>query len=218
MAYQHPSAGGHAQSRIPAGSPRSGVIHVNVPHDSHFVVVGNDLAQHRKLSLTARGLAVYIQSLPEGAPISIKALAWQLNEGEYRIAKALRELEEHGYLARLRARLPSGQILTPAVSLWLARGVLPFAITLALSDDIPRDLRHPAGLVAYRLRELLPAPVPESAPTPPGGPASGPRPDLPGDRPRPHPLQVCVRCDSISFRAPEPGLCNPCKREEKDAA
>ncbi|MEU2394468.1 hypothetical protein [Streptomyces sp. NPDC007369] len=118
--------------------------------------------------------------------------------------------------------------LTPAVLLWLERGVLPFAITFALSDDIPRDLRHPAGLVAYRLRELLPAPVPASAPTPTQGSASTPTlasastpfpsPDLPGDRPRPHPIQVCVRCDSISFRAAEPGLCNPCKREEKEAA
>jgi hypothetical protein len=114
--------------------------------------------------------------------------------------------------------------LTSAVSLWLERGVLPFAITFALSDDLPPDLRHPAGLVAYRLRELLPAPVPAPAPVPllasaqAPPPASGPRPDMPGDRPRPHPIQVCVRCDSISFRAPEPGLCNPCKREEKDAA
>ncbi|MGW4690512.1 hypothetical protein ACWEPM_37325 [Streptomyces sp. NPDC004244] len=389
-------------------------MHVNVPHDTHFVVVGNHLAQHRELSLAARGLALYIQSLPQGAPINIKALAWQLEEGEYRIAKALRELEEHGYLARVRERLPSGQIvtrtisynrpqttarhasttpkaakrerrprpspgtapapgttakpdtapqpganpdpntgpapaedgdgeprqrraapedagdattdlepgpkpkgegkplpaqgttaappapcvsdgtppdtsppraerdpanpdpepdpdaagvssaavaspsglapaelvpsglapaeltptarhilstlravdarlmlserdvvrLTPAVSVWLKRGVLPFAITFALSDDLPPDLRHPAGLVAYRLRELLPAPTP--APASPSGPP--PPPNLPGDRPRPHPLQVCVRCDSISFRAAEPGLCNPCKREEKDAA
>ncbi|MEU5809715.1 hypothetical protein [Streptomyces sp. NPDC047718] len=402
-------------------------MHVNVPHDTHFVVVGNHLAQHRELSLAARGLALYIQSLPQGAPINIKALAWQLEEGEYRIAKALRELEEHGYLARVRERLPSGQIvtrtisynrpqttarhasttparaktarrprpspgtapapgttakpdaapqpganpdpntspapadggdeprqrraapedagdatadlepdpkpkgegkplpaqgttaappapcfsdgpvpehvppghpagkppdtsppraerdpanpdpepdpdacrvscsavaslselvpselvpsdltdltdltptarhilstlravdarlmlserdvvrLTPAVSVWLERGVLPFAITFALSDDLPPDLRHPAGLVAYRLRELLPAPTP--APASPSGPP--PPPNLPGDRPRTHPLQVCVRCDSISFRAAEPGLCNPCKREEKDAA
>ncbi|MGW5347471.1 hypothetical protein [Streptomyces sp. NPDC004050] len=104
--------------------------------------------------------------------------------------------------------------LPPAVSLWLERGVLPFAITFALSDDLPPDLRHPAGLVAYRLRELLPAPTP--APASPSGPP--PPPNLPGDRPRPHPFQVCVRCDSISFRAAEPGLCNPCKREEKDAA
>ena len=40
-----------------------------------FTVVGNHLAQHRELTLTAIGLAVHIQSLPEGARVDIKTLA-----------------------------------------------------------------------------------------------------------------------------------------------
>ncbi|WP_406343043.1 helix-turn-helix domain-containing protein [Streptomyces sp. NBC_00648] len=74
------------------------------------------LAQHRRLSLVAIGLAVHIQSLPAGARISIKTLADRFPEGETRIAAALRELEAYGYLERTRERLPSGRVVTRTVS------------------------------------------------------------------------------------------------------
>lgn len=83
MDTQHPSA--------PAS--RRGVIHVNVPHTTSYVVVGNHLAQHEGLSLTAIGLAVHIQSLPTGTSVTVKDLAGRFPEGEIRIAGALRELE-----------------------------------------------------------------------------------------------------------------------------
>jgi hypothetical protein len=82
----------------PKARHSSGVTHVNEPHHDNFVVIGNHLAQHPELSLTAIGLATHIQSLPEGTSIGIKALAAKFREGEIRIAAALRELEEHGYL------------------------------------------------------------------------------------------------------------------------
>ncbi|GAA4808718.1 hypothetical protein GCM10023220_44080 [Streptomyces ziwulingensis] len=96
----------------PSGHFTGGVEHVNVPHTENFTVVGNHLAQHRDLSLTAIGLALHIQSLPAGTPIGIKALAKKFPEGEIRIAAALRELEEHGYLRRTKERLRSGRVMT----------------------------------------------------------------------------------------------------------
>ncbi|MFI1976627.1 helix-turn-helix domain-containing protein [Streptomyces wedmorensis] len=99
-----------------AATPRAGVIHANVAHTAHYTVVGNHLAQHEHLSLTAIGLAAHIQSLPAGSPIGIKRLADRFPEGEVRIASALRELESHGYLHRLRERLPSGRIVTRTIS------------------------------------------------------------------------------------------------------
>ncbi|MBL1081987.1 helix-turn-helix domain-containing protein [Streptomyces actinomycinicus] len=89
---------------------------MNEPHHDNFTVVGNHLAQHAELSLVAIGLALHIQSLPEGTPIGIKALAAKFPEGEIRIAAALRELEEHGYLSRPRERLQSGQVTTRTIS------------------------------------------------------------------------------------------------------
>ncbi|GHD14107.1 DNA-binding protein [Streptomyces violarus] len=110
MTDQHPSAPARPQSGT------SGVQHVTERHDDHFTVVGNHLAQHPDLSLTAIGLAVHIQSLPAGTPVGIKALTAKFPEGEIRIAAALRELEAHGYLARPRERLQSGRVVTRTIS------------------------------------------------------------------------------------------------------
>ncbi|MEV7520733.1 helix-turn-helix domain-containing protein [Streptomyces sp. NPDC091371] len=94
----------------------SGIRHINHDHRRGYVKIGNHLAQHRALSMTAIGLATHIQSLPPGAKVTIKALAARFPEGEVRIAAALRELEAHGYLARFQERLPSGRVVTCTVS------------------------------------------------------------------------------------------------------
>ncbi|MER5517235.1 helix-turn-helix domain-containing protein [Streptomyces sp. NPDC002763] len=112
MTEKNPSAPKSGKAR----HSHSGVIHVNEPHTENFTVVGNHLLQHPELSLMAIGLAVHIQSLPGGAPIGIKTLAAKFPEGEIRIAAALRELEEHGYLTRARERLQSGQVRTRTTS------------------------------------------------------------------------------------------------------
>lgn len=116
MADSQPSAPARAQSPHPGSVPGSGVEHVSERHDTHFTVVGNHLAQHPELSLTAIGLATHIQSLPKGTPVGIKPLSAKFPEGEVRIASALRELEAHGYLMRTREQLPSGRIVTRTVS------------------------------------------------------------------------------------------------------
>ncbi|WP_327735162.1 helix-turn-helix domain-containing protein [Streptomyces nojiriensis] len=94
----------------------SGIRHINHDHRRGYVKIGNHLAQHRELSMTAIGLATHIQSLPTGCKVTIKALAERFPEGEVRIAAALRELEAHGYLARFQERLPSGRVVTCTVS------------------------------------------------------------------------------------------------------
>ncbi|MFB7980883.1 helix-turn-helix domain-containing protein [Streptomyces vinaceus] len=94
----------------------SGIRHINHDHRRGYVKIGNHLAQHRELSMGAIGLATHIQSLPAGAKVTIKALAERFPEGEVRIAATLRELEEHGYLARYHERLPTGRIVTCTVS------------------------------------------------------------------------------------------------------
>ncbi|MEU9371397.1 helix-turn-helix domain-containing protein [Streptomyces avermitilis] len=90
----------------------SGVTHVRAFQSGHYTVIGNHLAQHRELSLTAIGLATHILSLPEGAPVDIRSLADRFPEGRDRIAFALRELEAHGYLERVRERTEAGRLFT----------------------------------------------------------------------------------------------------------
>ncbi|MFB7484184.1 hypothetical protein ACFUEM_15425 [Streptomyces anulatus] len=115
MDTQQNTALTRALAEVPGPLPTSGVIHIAIPHTDRFTIVGNHLAQHPELSCTAVGIAVRIQSLPQGIEIGIKALAARCREGEKRIAAALRELEAFGYLQRVRDRLPSGRFITRTV-------------------------------------------------------------------------------------------------------
>ncbi|MET9963016.1 helix-turn-helix domain-containing protein [Streptomyces sp. NPDC006326] len=124
-------------------------------------MVGNHLLQHPDLSATAIGVAAYIQSLPEGAPVGIKALAERFREGEIRIGSALRELEAHGYLERRRVRLETGQVVTRTFS---------YNHPGAPAEPPPPPPPPPS-------QEPVPEPEPEPRPLPrpqPEPPAAGP--------------------------------------------
>ncbi|MFD4598394.1 hypothetical protein ACFWPQ_10165 [Streptomyces sp. NPDC058464] len=101
----------NARLRADAGAPTSGVIHVRTRLTADFTVISNALAQRRGSAVTV-GVATYILSLPDGTAVTITALCEHFDEGEILISRALRELEEAGYLERRRERLPSGQIRT----------------------------------------------------------------------------------------------------------
>ncbi|MFF0461174.1 helix-turn-helix domain-containing protein [Streptomyces mexicanus] len=146
-------------------NPR-GVTHINTKHTNRFTVVGNHLSQHRRLSLTAIGLACHIQSLPSGARVDIKTLTDRFPEGETRIAAALRELETHGYLARIRERLPSGRIVTHTISYNQPRAVR------APHRPEPSGDRPPQPPAAPPSPPLNDPPPPEPDPAPAPGPPS----------------------------------------------
>ncbi|MEU9181974.1 helix-turn-helix domain-containing protein [Streptomyces sp. NPDC048550] len=119
-------------------------------------MVGNHLLQHRELSATAIGVAAYIQSLPDGAPVGIRALTERFPEGEIRISAALRELERHGYLERRRERQDTGQVVTRTYS---------YNKPLTTPDDPPPPPdREP---VPEPEPERGPEQEPEHAPSPP---------------------------------------------------
>ncbi|KPI03950.1 hypothetical protein OV450_4398 [Actinobacteria bacterium OV450] len=146
----------------------SGVQHANVPLTDNFTVVSNRLAQHGQLSLLAIGTALHIQSLPEGARVSIRTLADRFPETEHRIGRALRELEAAGFLCRTRLRTVDGRVVTRTVSYNSPASHTPL-----------RPAREP-GLSS----EPGPDPEPERAPEP--GPGPGPEPD-PGPVPESDP-------------------------------
>lgn len=164
-----------------APDSRRGVIHVNVPLTTGCVVVGNHFAQDNHLSLTARGLGLYIQSLPAGTPVGIKSLAGKVPEGELRIAGALRELEAHGYLKRVRVRLPDGRITTETFS-YNNPGALRAPKPDPDPDPDPDGLPKPAP-------EPAPGPAPAPAPAAPSAPAPAPT-TAPTTAPAPAPATV----------------------------
>ncbi|MER6219405.1 helix-turn-helix domain-containing protein [Streptomyces sp900105755] len=330
MAEKNPSPAPRPNHGVRPTTTHSGVTHVRAYHSGQYVVVGNHLAQHRELSLTAIGLGTHILSLPEGAPVDIRSLADRFPEGRDRIAFALRELEAHGYLERVRERTEAGRVFTrtyahhtpggagavrgrtrgvaaarpsaddrqapqeddrggadpvahdaqatsalaepepravpersvevveeqpavrvrsagetcpdarhekavallaalrrtddrltlsprdvnrlaPAVTAWFDRGVPAVVVHRALTADLPVDMRRPAGVLDYRLRELLPAPLP-AIPAPSAVPA-----DVRGGRRRTHPFQTWDGCER-AFRAPAPGRCRDCRHRQATPA
>ncbi|MFJ8162052.1 helix-turn-helix domain-containing protein [Streptomyces sp. NPDC096136] len=161
-----------------------GVHHSNVRHTTRFTVIGNHLAQHPHLTLTARGLGAYIQSLPSGTPIGIKDLARRLPEGEIRIASALRELEAYGYLKRVREQLPDGRFVTHTVSYNHPKATATRPALPPKPEPEPEPEPEPAPPAGpERAAEPEPEPVPPPAPAPrPAPPCPAPEPER---RPRP---------------------------------
>ncbi|MGW1316916.1 helix-turn-helix domain-containing protein [Streptomyces sp. NPDC002426] len=171
--------------------PTSGVLHVSVRHISGFTVIGNHLAQHRGLSLTAIGLAAHIQSLPAGAKVGIKVLSARFPESEARIAAALHELEATGYLHRSRVRLPDGRMVTRTVS-YNHPGV---TATATVPAPQPRSRPQPRRSEPSATLAVPPSPAPSpEAPAPPPAPVEAPPPPLaaPPVAPEPSPPAVPV--------------------------
>ncbi|MFD9208328.1 hypothetical protein ACFVZM_18875 [Streptomyces sioyaensis] len=106
MTSAHSNAPSSAHAR-----PSSGVIHIRTRQTSRFTVLANRLAQRAGSAVTV-GVAAYILSLPDGAPITIAALCAHFSEGKTVISEALRELEAEGWLERRVERGPRGRITT----------------------------------------------------------------------------------------------------------
>jgi hypothetical protein len=172
---------------LPDGATRTGVIRVRHRHTTRFTVVGNHLAQHPDLSAVAIGLGVHILSLPEGAPVTVKALAARFREGEITVRRAMNELVAAGYLERRRVPLGGGRFATRTFA-YDRPGTVPV-------EDAPEPDTKPApGPV--RPRPVRPQPVrprparPQPEPAPrtvqpkrparpkPPPPATGPAADL----------------------------------------
>ncbi|MFJ6611248.1 hypothetical protein ACIQPT_13285 [Streptomyces sp. NPDC091289] len=165
MDTQHDIALTRALAEIPGPLPSFGVIHIVIPHTSRFTIVGNHLAQHSELSLTAIGIGVHIQSLPTGSRVGIKALAARFPEGETTIAAALHELEDHGYLSRTRVSLTKGRLATRTVFC-----NQPGALATAAAQPMPAPLAAapvmPVMAAAAPAVPVVAAAVPEPAPGP----------------------------------------------------
>ncbi|MFP8939963.1 hypothetical protein ACLIYM_00805 [Streptomyces fenghuangensis] len=173
-----------ARSRARAGAPTSGVIHVRTRLTANFTVLANVLAQRPGSAVTI-GVAAYISSLPDGAPVSITALCEHFSEGEILISRALRELEASGYLERRRERGPDGRVRTRT-----------YFHDVPPGDDDP-DPTPPPG------RRPRPAPVRVPAPRAASDPALLPSAPAPAAAP-PDPLPAVVGSPQAPSAQPAP--------------
>ncbi|MFD4336808.1 hypothetical protein ACFWPP_06315 [Streptomyces anulatus] len=195
MGTRQNTALARALAEVPGPLPTSGVIHIAIPHTDRFTIVGNHLAQHPDLSCTAVGIAVRIQSLPQGIEVGIKALAARCREGEKRIAAALRELEAFGYLQRVRDRLPSGRFITrtvfcnqPTALVHPRRPAAPQHPAAPAPHPAPAQAPTSAPAQAQAPAQVpMPAPATATAPAPAPAPAPPPEPDTSAPPPVPPP-------------------------------
>ncbi|WP_448701334.1 hypothetical protein [Streptomyces avidinii] len=146
-------------------APSAGVIHFRHRHTDRFTVVGNHLAQHPQLSAVAIGLAVYIQSVPDGVSVTAKALTLRFREGEITIRRALNELEEAGYLERRRISLGGGRFATrtlaydkPGCAAVPSAVLAPQQVAAPQAqpepEPVPSATTGPAGDLLARLRTV----------------------------------------------------------------
>ncbi|GAA2058534.1 MULTISPECIES: hypothetical protein [Streptomyces] len=77
-----------------------------------YVRIEQRLTEDHRISFGALGLLSYLLSVPPDERVSIESLAPLRVEGQTRIARYLRELEEHGYLKRVVRKLPDGRFWT----------------------------------------------------------------------------------------------------------
>ncbi|MEU3715726.1 hypothetical protein [Streptomyces californicus] len=172
------------QVSAPPRAPSAGVVHVNIWLTDGYTIISNRLSQHRGLSLLAIGLGTHIQSVPDGWRVGVKALAAIFPESEARIAAALRELERHGFLRRVRERVPGGRVATRTESYnhpeAAARGrgaavagpvrvpvATPASVRVPALNDEPEPVRVPVldpEPVPVPALNLAPVPAPDSVP------------------------------------------------------
>ncbi|MEV8003875.1 hypothetical protein LEL86_31435 [Streptomyces sp. WA6-1-16] len=155
------------QVSAPSRAPSAGVVHINIRLTDGYTIISNRLSQHRGMSLLAIGVGTHIQSLPDGRRVGVKALAERFPESEVRIAAALRELEEHGFLRRTRVRAGGGKLATRTESYnhpeAAARGRVRAAVAMAapaVSAAAPVAAAEPVPVAAAE-PVRVPAPEPE---------------------------------------------------------
>ncbi len=85
---------------------------INVINDKTkgYTIMSNYHLRDSRLSLKAKGLMSYMLSLPDDWDLSVSGLSAKCLEGRDCITKALKELENFGYLVRIRVRNSKGQL------------------------------------------------------------------------------------------------------------
>ncbi|MFE6697381.1 hypothetical protein [Streptomyces sp. NPDC057718] len=185
------------QVSAPSRAPSAGVVHINIRLTDGYTIISNRLSQHRGLSLLAIGLGTHIQSLPDGWRVGVKALAEVFPESETRIAAALRELEQHGFLRRTRENVRGGKLVTSTVfynhpdaaARGRERGRGRATVPVAEPVRVPEPVRVSVP-VAEPVRVPVPEPEPVRVPVPEPVPALVPLSVEPAPAPGPVSAEV----------------------------
>jgi hypothetical protein len=90
-------------------------VTLRVVDRKQFTVVDSRTVNDKSLSLRARGLLVWLLDKPDGWRVNSQEISKQCTEGREAIRTAIRELEDAGYVTRLKYQLDDGQWFTETI-------------------------------------------------------------------------------------------------------
>lgn len=110
------------------------------------------------------------------------------------VGRAAKLLQGLGHReAKLRLGLADAARLAPLAARWFAHGASELELRMALTSGLPPAVHSPAGLLAHRLRDKLPAPRTAVDPAAPA-----------------RPLPECAHCGNPLPPAQTTGICTHC--------
>jgi hypothetical protein len=81
----------------------------------NFTIVSNAIVRDHRLTWKARGLLIYLLSQPDHWRTSTARLASVGPEGIHAVRAGLKELEQAGYIRRVKMQRPNGQWQTTTI-------------------------------------------------------------------------------------------------------
>lgn len=78
--------------------------------NGNFVTTSAQVAQDKRLSWKARGIFLYLASMSDGWNFYVDEIAKHAPQGKRSLQSGLKELEEYGYLKRVRTHKPNGDL------------------------------------------------------------------------------------------------------------
>jgi hypothetical protein len=89
---------------------------VRGPRPQHsFTVIANSIIDDQTLTWKARGLLIFILSKPDNWRTNMKHLASQSADGYYAVQSGMAELEDAGYIRRVKAQDSAGRWSTSTI-------------------------------------------------------------------------------------------------------
>ncbi|MFI6873063.1 hypothetical protein ACIBL6_06460 [Streptomyces sp. NPDC050400] len=93
-------------------------IHRIRRHERDFTVIANKAIRDPRLSHTARGILVYVLSLPSGTQVNVRTLSDGFPQGRLAVSKAVKELRELGYWVTRTEREPATRRIVSSVDVY----------------------------------------------------------------------------------------------------
>ncbi|MFI7382984.1 hypothetical protein [Streptomyces sp. NPDC049813] len=93
-------------------------IHRMPRHERGFTVIDNKAIRDPRLSHTARGILVYVLSLPSGTQVNVRTLSDGFPQGRLAVSKAVKELRELGYWVTRTEREPATRRIVSSVDVY----------------------------------------------------------------------------------------------------